>query len=242
MRYMTTEDCEVDILRDPFNKSNKISVNIFVGGHSRMGKTTLIWYMANRIMQLRKYGYKALDPFAPCNTYREWDGKVNSATNAQDFVKLWNKRKGGVITLSEASTSMYYLDWMSVMGRVFNSSTTVLGKQQIICFIDTCLESEIMKKSRDKIDYRIEVHSRNDRDMTAEIRSAVTYIDYIGMKWMPIRNNTWWVQYNKKILALSKEYTDWIEQTVKAQEERLNEQRVGIRPTTSTDIAPQHWY
>ena len=230
MKYLNYEDCEVNILRSPFNRSNRYSLNIFVGGHSQSGKTTLIWYMANRIMQLRKYGYRALDPFSPINKWTEWDGKSNSATNPQDFVKLWNNKKGGVITLSEASTQLYYLDWMSVMGRVFNSSTTVLGRQHIICFIDTCMESEIMKKSRDKIDYRLELHYRDDYNMRAVVRSGWSLVDYLRMKWMLIPNNEWEIQYSKKMILMSKKYTDWVEERIKDEEAKLNEQRVGLKP------------
>lgn len=230
VRFLSVDDCEVDILRSPFNRSNKFSINIFVGGHSQSGKTTLIWYMANRIIQLRRYGYRALDPMAKCNTWHEWNGYKNSATTPQKFVELWNNNKGGVITLSEASTNLYYLDWMSIMGRVFNSSTTVLGKQHIICFIDTCMESELMKKARDKMDYRIELHYRDDKNLQAHVRSGWTLIDYLGMKWKLIRNNTWIVQYNKKMMAIAKKYTDWVERTVKDEEAKKNEMRVGLLP------------
>lgn len=230
MRYVSQDDLEVDILRSPFNRSNKYSLNIFVGGHSQAGKTTLIWYMANRIMQLRKYGFKALDPMAKCNTWKEWNGYKNSAITPQDFVKLWNNNKSGVITLSEASTNLYYLDWMNIMGRVFNSSTTVLGRQHIICFIDTCMESELMKKARDKMDYRVELHYRDDKNLRANVRSGWTLIDYLGMKWKLIRNNSWNVQYTKKMLLISKKYTDWVERNVKDKEAELNEQRVGLKP------------
>lgn len=230
MKYLAYDDMEVDILRSIYNRSNNYSLNVFVGGHSQSGKTTFIWYLCNRIMQLRKYGFRALDPLAKCNTWREWDGMANSATNAQDFVKLWNRQENGVLTLSEASTSLYYLDWMSVMGRVFNSSTTVLGKQHNICFIDTCMETEIMKKSRDKIDYRIELHRRDDLNMRAVVRSGWTLIDYLGMKWMLIRNNEWHVQYTKKMLSMAKIYTDYISETVKKAEMEENERRVGLLP------------
>ena len=230
MRFINQDDLEVDILRSPFNRSNKYSLNIFVGGHSQAGKTTLIWYMCNRIMQLRKYGFKAINPLASCNTWREWNGYKNSATNPQEFVSLWNNNKDGVITLTEASTQLYYMDWMNIMSRVFNSTTTVLGKQHIICFIDTCMESEIFKKARDKIDYRIEVHYRDDKNLRANVRSGFTLIDYLGMKWMLIRNNSWIVQYTKKMLHIARQYTDWIEKTVKDREAELNEQRVGLRP------------
>jgi hypothetical protein len=230
MKYLSPEDCEVDILRSPFNRSNKYSLIMLIGGHSQSGKTTLVWYLANRIMQLRKYGYKALDPFASCNTWREWDGRKFSATTPQEFVKIWNNNEDAVLTLSEASTTLYYMDWMSVMSRVFNSTTTVLGKQHNICFLDTVMESELMQKARDKIDYRIELHRRNDFNKTANVRSGWTLIDYLGMKWMLIRNNEWNCHYSHKMLLMAKQYTDWIAETCKQREAEENERRVGLRP------------
>lgn len=97
--------------------------------------------------------------------------------------------------------------------------------------MDTVMESELMKKARHKIDYRVEVHSRNDRTRTAEIRSGWSLIDYLGMKWMLIRNNTFIVKYPIRMLLKAKEYTDWISETIKEDEMRENERRVGLLKT-----------
>lgn len=243
MKYISIDDCEVDILRSIYNLSNKYSLIVLVGGHSQSGKTTLVWYICNRICQLRKYGYKALDPTAPFLTWREWNGKENSATTPQEFVKLWNKSENGVFTLSEASTTLYYQDWMSIMSRVFNSSTTVLGRQHNICFLDTVFETELMKKARDKIDFRIELNRRIDSKRQAVVRSGWSLIDYLGMKWMLIRNNEWIVQYSKRQLAMSKQYTDWINEIVKDREAQLNEQRVGLRDADPKPfVLNPEWY
>ena len=231
MKYLTIEDCEVDILRSMFNRANKYSIITLVGGHSQSGKTTLVWYLCNRICQLRKYGYRALNPFDKINKWNEWDGFKFSAITPQDFVRIWNNNENAVLTLSEASTSLYYMDWMQVMARVFNSTTTTQGLKHNICFLDTVMESELMQKARDKIDYRIEVHKRDDYNKRANIRSGWSLIDYLGMKWMLIRYNTWILQYNSEILLKSKKYTDWIAETIKRKEAELNEQRVGLRST-----------
>ena len=230
MKYLSIEDYEVAIIRSIYNLSNKYSLIILVGGHGQSGKTTLVWYICNRLMQLRKYGYHALSPFASCNTWREWDGIKNSATTPQEFVKWWNNTENGIGTLSEASTTLYYMDWMSVMSRVFNSTTTTQGLKHNICFLDTVMESEIMQKARDKIDYRIELHKRIDSLKRANVRSGWTLIDYLGMKWMLIRNNEWNIDYTPKMLYIAKQYTDWIAETCKKREAELNEQRVGLRP------------
>jgi hypothetical protein len=210
---------------------NKFSLIILIGGHGQVGKTTVEFYLANRWMQLKKYGLKALNPFAPCNTWREWDAYKFTALSPQDFVRLWNDNTDSVLALAEPSTQLYYMDWMKVMGRVFNSTTTTQGKQHNICILDTVMESELMQKARDKIDYRIEVHRRDDYRKRAEIRSGWSLIDYLGMRWMLIRNNTWFLQYSSKMLLMAKQYTDWISETLKRREAEENEIRVGLRPS-----------
>jgi hypothetical protein len=229
MKYLNVEDCEVDIIRAPFNRSNKYSLIILMGGHSQAGKTTMLWYIANRWAQLKKYGMRSLDPRASCNKWDEWDWKKLTASSAQDFVRLWNNNQNEILALAEASTTMYYMDWMNIMSRVFNSTTTVLGKQHNICFLDTCMETEIMKKARDKVDYRIELHDRDDRNMRANVRSGWTLIDYLRLRWMLISNNAWDCYYTKRMLLQAKKYTDWISETIKQNEAEENERRVGLR-------------
>jgi hypothetical protein len=230
MKYLKQEDFEIDILRSMFNLWNKYSLIALESGHGQSGKTTNIFYNANRLMQLKKYGYKALDPNAPCNTWHEWDAYNLTATNAQDFVRIWNNNENAILTLAESSTTLYYMDWMQVMGRVFNSTTTTQGLKHNICFLDTVMETELMQKARDKIDYRIEVHKRIDELRYAEIRSGWVLIDYLDMKWMLIRNNKWDLVYPMKFLVIAKQYTDWIAETMKKREAELNEQRVGLKP------------
>ena len=230
MKYIYEDDMEVEILRAPYNQSNKISLVILVGGHSQYGKTTLIWYMGNRWEQLRKYGYKALNPYASCNKYNEWDWEKLTAITAQDFVRIWNRNKNAVMALAEASTTLYYADWMAIMGRVFNSTTTVLGRQRNICFLDTVMEAELMKKARAKIDYRIELHNRVDYKRLANVRSGWSLIDYLRMRWKLIPYNEWNVIYSRRMLAMAKQYTDWVGELCKDEEAKLNEQRVGLQP------------
>lgn len=230
MIYLNEEDYDIAIIRGIFNLWHKFSIITLIGGHGQAGKTTLVWYMANRLMQLRRYGYRALDPLASCNTWREWDAYKLTALNAQDFVRLWNNNTDSVLALAEPSTQLYYLDWMGIMGRVFNSTTTTQGKQHNICFLDTVMESEIMQKARDKVDFRIEVHKRIDSLKRANIRSGWTLIDYLGMKWMLIRNNEWNLDYSPRMLLMANQYTNWISNTLKKEEAELNERRVGIRP------------
>lgn len=222
---ISQEELPVDILRAPVNKSRNYSLIILVTGHGQVGKTTAIWYIANRIMQIRK---GILNPNDPRCTWREWDAKNLTAMNARDFVKLWNNNHDAVLTLAEASTTLYYMDWMSVMSRVFNSTTTTQGLKHNICFLDTVMATELMQKARDKVDYRIEIHKRIDFLRKAEVRSGYVLVDYLRDRWKLIPYNQWDITYSLRQLLMSKEYTDWIAGTMKQEEAQRNEERVGI--------------
>lgn len=225
-RKITADECPIDILRAPANRSHNYSLIILVTGHGQVGKTTFIWYIANRICQIRK---GLVNPNDPRITWREWDWKNNTAMNAKDFVRLWNSNKDAVLTLAESSTSLYYLDWMQVMSRVFNSTTTTQGLKHNICFLDTVMATELMQKARDKVDYRIEVHKRIDKYRAAQIRSGFILIDYLRDRWRLIPYNQWDMSYSLRQLNMSKEFTDWIAETMKKDEAEENEIRVGLR-------------
>jgi len=227
-RRYTNEEIPVDLLRAIINKSRKYSLVILVNGHGQVGKTTFIWHLANRIMQIKRFGL--LNPNDRRITWKEWDSYNLTATNAREFVKIWNSNYDAVLTLAEASETLNYLDWFSVMSRVFNSTTTTQGLKHNICFLDTCYAFEIMKHARDKVDYRIDVHGRNDYERTAYVRSGWINIDFLRDRWKLMPFNQWDCQYSMKELLLSKNYTDMIAETLKADTAIKNEQLVGERP------------
>ena len=220
------EEIGVDIIRAPTNKSHNYSLIILITGHGQVGKTTAVWYLANRMMQIRQ-GKLYLDD--PRITWREWDWARNTAITAQDFVRLWNDNTDAILALAEPSTKLYYMEWMGVMGRVFNSTTTTQGKQRNICFLDTVMATEIMQKARDKVDYRIAMYNRNDYYRTVQARSGFVNMDYLRDKWMLITYPTFDVEYSKRMILMAKQYTDWISATLKKDEAEENELRVGLR-------------
>jgi len=235
MRKYTEEEIPIDILRMIVNKSRKYSIIILVTGHGQVGKTTFINHLANRIIQIRR---GMINPQDPRITWNEWDSKRYSATNAQEFVGLWNNSDNAVMTLSEASTTLYYMDWMNVMGRVFNSTTTVLGLKKNICILDTVMATEIMKKAKEKVDFRIWVAKRFDEAMLSIVRNYWVEIDYAKDKWRLRWLPNWDVYYTPRELAIYNKYTTWVAETLKKNEALLNEQRVGLRhtPTKSENI------
>jgi hypothetical protein len=227
MRKFNDHEIPVDVLRMIINKSRKYSLIILVNGHGQVGKTTFIRHLCCRIEQIRR---GLLNPNDPRITWREWDEDKFTATSAQDFVRIWNDNDGAVMTLAEASTTLYYMDWMQVMARVFNSTTTTQGLKRNICILDTVMATEIMKKAKEKVDFRIWVAKRYDAARLCITRNYWVEINYAKDKWRLRWLPDWILRYSPKELCICKDYTRKIAETLKADEARLNEQRVGLLP------------
>jgi hypothetical protein len=226
MRKFTDEEIPVDILRMIINKSRKYSIIVLVNGHSQVGKTTFIRHVANRIMQIKRFG--RLNPYDIDNTWNEWDEKKYTATNAYEFVKIWDENENAVLTLAEAGESLNYLEWFSVMAKVFASTTRTQGLKKNICLLDTVMSTDIQKHNKENIDFRIWVYKRYDFQRRCITRNYWVEIDYAKDKWRLRWLPNWDFQYSIEELLLSKKYTDWVASDLKSKIADKNKMMVGI--------------
>jgi len=238
MRKFTDEEIPIDILRMIINKSRKYSIIALINGHSQVGKTTFIRHMANRIMQIKRFG--RLNPYDPDNAWNEWDEKKYTATNAYEFVKIWDENDNSVLTLAEAGESLNYLEWFSVMAKVFASTTRTQGLKRNICFLDTCMSTDIQKHNKENIDFRIWVYKRYDYWRRCITRNYWVEIDYAKDKWRLRWLPNWDFQYSEEELLLSKNYTDWVAKDLKSAIAEKNKRLVGILPLQPQ--IPHEWY
>jgi len=237
MRKYTEQELPVDILRMIINKGRKYSLIILVNGHSQSGKTTWIWHIANRIKQIRM---GRLNQWDKRNTWKEWDAKKFTTTNAHDFVKIWDENNNEVMTLSEAGESLHYLEWFGVMARVFASTTRTQGLKRNICFLDTIMSTDIQKHNKENIDFRVWIAKRYDETRTCITRNGWVEIDYLRDRWRLRWLPSWIINYSKQELELAKEYTSWIAGTLKRDIALKNRELVGIfnpnRPITDRNM------
>jgi hypothetical protein len=230
MRYGKYEDKDIpiDILRMIVNKSRKYSLIILVNGHSQIGKTTFIYHIANRIMQIKK---GRLNQYDRRNTWSEWDAKKFTATNAYEFVDLWDKYNNSILTLAEAGESLNYLEWFSVMAKVFSSTTRTQGYKRNICFLDTVMSTDIQKHNKENIDFRIWVYKRVDALRLCVTRNYWVEIDYAKDRWRLRWLPNWNIFYSQKELFIAKQYTDWVTGDLKMNIADKNKRMVGLKPT-----------
>ena len=224
---ITDGQVPIDILRMVVNKSRKYSVIILWNGHSQSGKTTGKWYFANRILQIKKGQFSCYDKR---NTWHEWDGKRYSATNAYEFVDLWDKNEDAVITLEESGESLNYLEWYSVMAKVFASTTRTQGLKRNICILDTVMSTDIQKHNKENIDFRMWTYKRYDETRTSIVRCGWVEIDYLKDRWRLRWLPNWIIHYTPKMLTIAKNYTNNLAIGLKKDIMEKNKRMVGLAP------------
>lgn len=222
----TDEEIPIDLLRMIVNKSRKYSLIILVNGHSQAGKSTFIWWLANRIMQIKKYG--RLYSWDTKNTWREWQSRTHSADNAYDFVRIWDENEDDICVLQEVSETLNRYEWWNMMGRVFNSTTTTQGLKRNISILDTVMSTDIMKTAKEKVDFRVAVTKRIDSLKICCTKDFWVEIDYAKDRWRLRWMHPLNVQYTTRQLLMAKEYTNWLATDLKARIMEENKMKVGM--------------
>jgi hypothetical protein len=226
MRKFTDEEIPIDILQMIVNKSRKYSLIVLCNGHGQIGKSTFIWYLANRIMQIKKYG--RLYSWDEKNTWEEWDSRGHSADNAYDFVRVWDENTEDVCVLQEVSETLNRYEWWNMMGRVFNSTTTTQGLKHNISILDTVMSTDIMKTAKEKVDFRIAVTKRIDSLKICRVQPYWVEVNYAKDKWRLRWLHPWDVQYTARQLLKAKIYTDWLATDLKRRIMEENKMKVGM--------------
>ena len=195
------EQIPIDILRMICNRSKIFSVIILINGHGQVGKSTFVHYLANRILQIR---------YKQPNKWNLWNWQKFSSTNAQDFVRLWNENNDKIINLSEAGEQLNYLEWFSIMAKVFASTTRTQGMKHNICILDTPMSTDVQKHNKENIDFKIWVAKRYDSIRMALIKPRFIRIDYLQDKWKLGYIHDWLPIYPLEALAEAKKFTNWL--------------------------------
>ena len=204
LRPFSYDEVYVDILRKVINRSLDLPIIILICGHGQIGKSTFVFYLANRIIQLKK-GIKIQDA-----TWQEWDWKNLSTTTPQAFVDIHDNNDGAIINLSEAGEQMNYLEWFGTMSSVFLSTTNTQGYHMNICILDTPKANDISKHNKESVDFKLWIVYRNKKHKFVKVRPRDVGINYLKdkpfLKWLP----DWDITYTDKFLKESNKFTEWL--------------------------------
>ena len=220
----TEEEVYNDFIRLVYNRGLIYSLNIFFIGKGQVGKSTGVFYISNRLKQI-KLGISKYDA-----KWNEWDWKKFTCTDSTTFVDLWDEYDSEIISLEEVAETMYYLDWTNLMSRVFSSTSATQGMKKNTCFLITPYFSDLVKNAKGKVDYAGLFHSRNDENMTVKLipKYSRTNFKTFLPELKPIKQITF--KYSKRFLKEANKYTNWLKK-YKADVRAKNKQLVrGFNP------------
>ena len=218
----------IDALRILINRSLILPVIILINGHGQIGKSTFLYHLANRILQIKK-GIPKADI-----KWNEWDYKTYCTTSAKQFVDIYDKSDNQIIALEEAGEQLNYYEWYSVMNQVFSSISRTQGYKRNICILITPHANDLQKHQQRRINFILWVKNKWELSRKARIVPRVLRINYLTLesknfKYGYIKN--WDVIYSATEIAMANLYTEWLKQFKGDIMEGIKE-KVGLIPRT----------
>lgn len=215
-----------DFIRLIYNRSLIYSLNVFVIGKGQTGKSSWIFYIANTLKAVQKYGRQI--PMKDM-TWEEWDYKRFTTTTPQRFVELWDQNQNEILALEEAGEQMNLYDWLGTMNRVFSSTTSTQGMKHNVCFLITPYFDDITKHAKGRLDYVVILHHRNDARKSVVATPRYTRLNWKSFKYDIMNIKDIYMKYDNNFLAKASEFTDWLKEYKKDIMEDMKE-KVGLKP------------
>jgi len=186
-------------------RSNKYSPIIIFTGNTQIGKSTVSWYLANKILQVKNKIKKL--------TFDEWDYKKYSAQNLEEFVKMVDKYDNELLCIEEAGFQLDAKEWYSKENKIFNKILQTQAYKHNIYFIVLPYACGIAKDHRRMIDMLFWIKRKITQIKTSLIypvliRKQYWKLDETGYK--PFFFPKILIKYNKKVMQKANEYTNWL--------------------------------
>jgi hypothetical protein len=201
----------IDALRLIVNRSEHLPVIILINGHGQMGKSTFLFHLANRIMQIKKYGNEWRKHK---NEWNLWNWQRNCTRTPQQFVEVLDKSEGEILALEEASHQMPIYEWWGVMGTIFSDASNTQGVRFNISILITPQANDLQKQHKRKFDFVLWVAKKWKETKCARVVPRWVKINYLTLKEdnCQLRYiHNWDIHYTDLELLLSSNYTNWLE-------------------------------
>jgi hypothetical protein len=188
------------------NKTKHFQLVIAVQGYMQMGKSTLVWFLMNKLSKLRGEG--------------EWDFKKYCARDLTEFIDMIDKYEDKLLVYEEASKDISVNKWYDNLNYFFNIiMQTQAYKHNLVTLVFPHVAG-ISKRQRYFIKLGLEVTERID---TPELKATIFRPTIYTRYFYKLDENDiyykWWgscfVKWKEEDLIKAKEYTTWIEQTLK---------------------------
>jgi len=182
-----------------FNKSFKYSPVVICQGNPQIGKSSIVWKIANLISDL-KYG-------------KEWNYEEFCAKSFEEFIELVDKYDNEVLVVEEAGFQISAFEWQNLQNRLFNQILQTQAYKHNIYILVLPHAKGIAKAHRRMIDMSINVIKKLEKHRINLIQATIyrkIYWKLEEAEYKPIFFPFIRVKFTKEELLKVKKYVDWL--------------------------------
>lgn len=189
------------------NNIRKYTLLVLIQGPMQSGKSTFCHWLVSRLHR-KKYG-------------TEWDYKKYCARNLEEFIDIVDRSNNQFIVYEEASKDITIQRHWNDMNLFFNIVMQTQAYKHNLIFLVFPHSASISKQQRYFVNLGIEIIQKVDQPL---LKATIFKPTLYKRRFYKLDNNDlyykYWcnrahVVYSKKELTRSREYTKWIENTLK---------------------------
>jgi hypothetical protein len=189
------------------NRIKKYTTLVIIQGEIQTGKSTFTYWLCNR---LHKKLYK-----------EEWNYEKYCARSLDEFIDIIDKSNNKIVVYEEASKDITIQRWYNDLNLFFNIIMQTQGYKHNIIFLVFPHSASVPKQQRYFINLGIEVIQKIDQPL---LKATIFKPTIYKRRFYKLDENDlyykYWcrqsfVKYTKKELAKAREYTEWLEGTLK---------------------------
>lgn len=186
------------------------TIVLLVQGYMQTGKSTLVNFLMNNLSR-HKFG---------C----DWDFKKYCARNLKEFIDMIDKYNDKLLVYEEASKDISIDKWYDNLNHFFNIIMQTQAYKHNLIVLVFPHSASISKRQRYFINVGIEVVRKIDTPtLKATVFKPTIYrrrfmkLDDNDLYCLPFGNKfTMYCKYDKESMKKAKEYTNWLEETLKS--------------------------
>lgn len=205
-------------------RSYKYSPIVIFTGNTQVGKSTVSWFLANKILATKENIKKP--------TFDEWDYKKFCCQDLDEFINAVDKYDDSLIVIEEAGFQLGSKEWYSKENIIFNKIMQTQAYKHNIYFIVLPYACGIAKDHRRMIDFLIWVKRKN-----TETKSSLCYPVLIKKQFWKLDESDYKpfffpkivIKYKDNVLQKANEYTTWLVDFKKIILENIKIER-GLKP------------
>jgi len=215
MRYDREMIPNNDLLKATVNRNvfKRLPTTIGVNSQSQSGKSTVVFWYANRLEQIKRYGNNWQKHK---NEWNLWDYKTYCTTDLEQLVDIYDASWGKTIVLEEAADQdMSTNDFFSAFSKAYAAIARTQGVHLNTVFLITPCLNDLLNQHKRSITFVMGKFIKLNHMNPARTQFGWGPVDVNTLSLKPENMKVRWrrpitVKYNAAFLKASNEYTDWL--------------------------------